>query len=96
MATEQGAKRAREVSDLMATTAGVLVDSIRTTDQQKEAAGQVSSTMVEIRRAVEQLAVEQRQRAATAERVEHMINELTETLTAHGVALDGDGHVDIR
>jgi len=91
MATEQGAKRAREVSDLMVSTAEALDQSIRTTDQQKEAAGQVSSTMVEIRRAVEELADEQRQRKVTAERVEGMISDLTQTLTEHGVALDGQG-----
>jgi methyl-accepting chemotaxis protein len=91
MATEQGAKRAREVSDLMTATAEALDESIRTTDQQKQAAGEVSTTMVEIRRAVEELADEQRQRKATAERVEGMIRDLTDTLTEHGVAVDGRG-----
>jgi methyl-accepting chemotaxis protein len=96
MATEQGAKRAREVSDLMVSTAEALDESIRTTDQQKEAAGQVSATMVEIRRAIEELADEQRQRRATAERVEAMIRDLTLTLTEHGVALDGRKREDGR
>jgi Na+-transporting methylmalonyl-CoA/oxaloacetate decarboxylase gamma subunit len=91
MATEQGAKRARQVTDLMTSTAGALDESIRTTDEQKDAAAQVSATMVEIRRVVEELVDEQRQRKATAERVEGMIGDLTETLTAHGVPLDGRG-----
>jgi len=91
MATEQGAKRAREVTELMASTAEALDQSIQTTDQQKQAAAQVSQTMLEIRRAVEELADEQRQRKITAERVESMIGDLTETLSEHGVALNGHG-----
>ena len=42
MATEQGAKQAREVGELMRSTADVLDESIRATDQQKEAAEQVA------------------------------------------------------
>jgi methyl-accepting chemotaxis protein len=91
MATEQGAKRAREVTELMGSTAEALDQSIQTTDQQKQAAAQVSASMVEIRRAVEELADEQRQRRATAERMESMIRDLTDTLTEHGVTLDGQG-----
>ena len=41
MATEQGAKQAREVGELMGSTADVLDESLRATDQQKEAAEQV-------------------------------------------------------
>jgi methyl-accepting chemotaxis protein len=89
MATEQGAKRAQEVSDLMRSTVDVLDESIRATDQQQEAATQVSATMLEIRRAIEELASEQVQRAATAERVETLIRGLTETLDAHGISENG-------
>jgi methyl-accepting chemotaxis protein len=76
MATEQGAKQAREVGDLMHTTAEVLDESIRATDQQKEAASQVASAMVEIRAAAEQLATEQQARAASATHVEELVSEL--------------------
>ena len=89
MATEQGAKRAQEVGDLMSSTVEVLDESIRATDQQKEAAGQVSDTMLDVRRAIEELASEQEQRAATAERVESMIQGLTEMLERHGLDVNG-------
>jgi methyl-accepting chemotaxis protein len=89
MATEQGTKRAQQVSDLMRTTVDVLDESIRATDQQKEAATQVSVTMLEIRRAIDELASEQVQRAATAERVETLIRGLTATLEHHGIATNG-------
>jgi methyl-accepting chemotaxis protein len=80
MATEQGAKQAREVGELMRSTGEVLDESIRATDQQKEAASQVSGAMVEIRSAAEQLAAEQQERAATAARVEELVAELEEKL----------------
>ena len=38
MATEQGARQARDVGELMRSTAGVLDDSIQATEQQKDAA----------------------------------------------------------
>ena len=66
MATEQGASQAREVGELMSSTADVLDESIRATEQQKEAAEQVSAAMVEIRTAAEQLAAEQQERTGTA------------------------------
>jgi methyl-accepting chemotaxis protein len=89
MATEQGAKRAHQVTDLMRSTVDVLDESIRATEQQKEAASQVSATMLEIRRAIEELASEQVQRATTAERVETLIRSLTETLERHGITTNG-------
>ena len=73
----------------MSSTVEVLDESIRATDQQKEAANQVSATMLEIRRAVEELAGEQQQRAATAESVETMIRDLTEMLERHGISVNG-------
>jgi methyl-accepting chemotaxis protein len=85
MATEQGARQARDVGDLMRSTAEVLDDSIQATEQQKEAAGQVTSTMLEIRKAAEELAGEQRQRAAVTEQVEQLMEELERTLAHHGV-----------
>ncbi|MDX6643373.1 MAG: hypothetical protein QOD76_1335, partial [Solirubrobacteraceae bacterium] len=55
-------------------------ESIRATDQQKEAAEQVSGAMVEIRTAAEQLAAEQQQRAASAERVNTLVDDLEHKL----------------
>jgi methyl-accepting chemotaxis protein len=80
MATEQGAKQAREVGELMHSTADVLDESIRATDQQKEAASQVAGAMVEIRAAAEQLAAEQQERATSAARVEELVEELERRL----------------
>ncbi|MDX6578717.1 MAG: hypothetical protein QOJ47_266 [Gaiellales bacterium] len=85
MATEQGARQASDVGELMRTTAGVLDDSIQATEQQKDAASQVTSTMLEIRKAAEELAGEQRQRAAVTEQVDVLVRELEETLAQHGL-----------
>jgi methyl-accepting chemotaxis protein-like sensor len=80
MATEQGAKQAREVGELMSSTVDVLDESLRATDQQKIAAEQVSVAMMEIRSAAEELAADERQRAATAERVDGLVDELEQRL----------------
>jgi uncharacterized phage infection (PIP) family protein YhgE len=80
MATEQGAKQAREVGELMSSTVDVLDESIRATEQQKVAAEQVAGAMVEIRAAAEQLAAEQQQRTATAERVNSLVDDLDHKL----------------
>jgi methyl-accepting chemotaxis protein len=82
MATEQGTKQAREVGELMHSTAEMLDESIRATDQQKEAASQVAGAMVEIRTAAEQLATEQQERATSAARVEALVEELEGKLGA--------------
>jgi methyl-accepting chemotaxis protein len=91
MATEQGAKQAREVGELMHSTAGVLDESIRATDQQKEAASQVAGAMVEIRAAAEQLAAEQQERAASAARVEELVEELEQRLAELSDLADARG-----
>jgi methyl-accepting chemotaxis protein len=91
MATEQGAKQAREVGELMRSTADVLDESIRATDQQKEAASQVSGAMVEIRTAAEQLATEQQGRAASAASVEDLVGALERVLKENGLAVS-NGH----
>ena len=80
LATEQGTKQAREVGELMRSTVEVLDESIRATDQQQEAAEQVAGAMVEIRTAAEQLASEQRERTAAAERVDGLVEELEQKL----------------
>ena len=76
MATEQGTRQAREVGELMASTATMLDESILATQQQKSAADQVATAIVQIRAAADQLAAEQTQRAATSERVEQLVHEL--------------------
>ena len=88
MATEQGAKQAREVGELMRSTADVLDESIRATDQQKEAASQVSGAMIEIRTTAEQFAAEQQERAASATNVEGLVGSLEQVLTDHGMVAE--------
>ena len=89
MATEQGTRQAREVGELMASTATMLEESILATQQQKSAADQVATAIVQIRAAADQLAAEQAQRAATSERVEQLVGDLEGTL--EGVAVVGAG-----
>jgi methyl-accepting chemotaxis protein len=76
MATEQGTRQAREVGELMTSTATMLEESILATQQQKSAADQVATAIVQIRQAADRLAVEQAQRAETSERVEDLVTEL--------------------
>jgi methyl-accepting chemotaxis protein len=80
MATEQGTRQAREVGELMTSTATMLEESILATQQQKSAADQVASAMVQIRESADQLAAEQEQRVGTAERVDQLVGELEQTL----------------
>ena len=95
MATEQGANQARDVGELMRTTADVLDESIRATGQQRDAASQVSSAMVEIRTTAAQFAAEQQARAASAADVERLVGSLEKVLADHGVALS-NGQIDIE
>ena len=69
MATEQGTRQAREVGELMTSTATMLEESILATQQQKSAADQVDTAIQQIREAADQLAEEQTQWAATAGRL---------------------------
>jgi methyl-accepting chemotaxis protein len=80
MATEQGTRQAREVGELMGSTAMMLEESILATQQQKSAADQVATAMVQIRESADQLAAEQEQRVGTAERVEQLVRELEQTI----------------
>jgi methyl-accepting chemotaxis protein len=84
MATEQGTRQAREVGDLMAATATMLEESILATQQQKSAADQVDGAIQQIREAADQLAAEQTERAATAERLEVVVSELESVLRDDG------------
>ncbi len=91
MATEQGAKHAHEVAELMGETAGSLEETTHATDQQREAAGQVASTMIEIRTAAEQLAAAQEQRTVTARQVEELVHDLEQVLVEQGLSPNGSG-----
>jgi EAL domain-containing protein (putative c-di-GMP-specific phosphodiesterase class I)/methyl-accepting chemotaxis protein len=80
MATEQGIRQAREVGELMASTATMLAESMLATQQQKSAADQVDGAIQQIRQAADQLAAEQVERAATAERLEALVEEIGSAL----------------
>ena len=67
--------------------------SMAATDNQKEAAAQAATTMVEIRRAAEQLAAEQQLRAGTSERVEELVRGLEGMLEGYGLPA-ANGHAD--
>jgi methyl-accepting chemotaxis protein len=59
--------------------------SMAATDQQKDAAEQAATSMIEIRRAVEALAAEQEQRADTADSVEELVIGLEQMLERYSV-----------
>ena len=93
MATEQGTLQAREVGELMTSTAAMLEESILATQQQKSAADQVDTAIQQIREAADQLAAEQSRRAATAHRLEALVADLETTLQGDGgPGPDGNGH----
>src|ERR1700689_2535238 len=90
MATEDGPRQAREVGDLMTSTATMLEQSILATQQQKSAADQVGMAIQQIRGAADQLAAEQSQWAATAGRLEALVDDLDRTLqTGNGSGPNG-------
>ncbi len=80
MATEQGMIQAREVGELMSSTATMLEESILATQQQKSAADQVDGAVQQIRETADQLADEQSQWSATAERLDTLVEELESAL----------------
>jgi methyl-accepting chemotaxis protein len=82
MATEQGTRHAREVGELMTSTASMLEESIVAAQQQKSAADQVDSAIQQIRQAADHLAAEQAQRATMAERLEALVDEIDGALHA--------------
>ena len=93
LATEQGARQAGEVGELMASTATMLADSILATGQQKSAADQVDTAIQQIRESAGALAAEQAQWLATAERLDGLVDELEHTLRDdHGES----GHVALQ
>jgi methyl-accepting chemotaxis protein len=82
MATEQGTRHAREVGELMTSTAGMLEESMVAAQQQKSAADQVDGAIQQIRQAADHLAAEQAQRATLAERLEALVDEIDGALQA--------------
>ena len=80
MATEQAISQARDIGDLMSSTAAVLEESILVTQQQKSAADQVDAAARQIRDAADHLASEQAQWAATAQRLEQLVTEIETAL----------------
>jgi methyl-accepting chemotaxis protein len=80
MATEQGMHQAREVGELMASTATMLENSILVTQQQKSATDQVDAATQQIREATEQFAAEQTQWVITSERLEKLVDEIEAAL----------------
>jgi two-component system chemotaxis sensor kinase CheA len=89
MATEQGTRQARDVGELMSSTAAMLEESILATQQQKSAADQVDAAAQQIRQAADQLAAEQAQWAATSERLEKLVDEIEGALGDVGLETAG-------
>ena len=81
MATEQGTRQAREVGELMTSTATMLEESLLAAQQQKTAADQVDAAILQIRQGADQLAADLALRAATAERLESLADEIEAVLS---------------
>ncbi len=84
IATEQGTRQAREVGQLMKSTSTMLEGSILASHQQKSAADQVDTAIQQVRHAADQLAAEQLQWSATAERLDALVDELETVLNDPG------------
>jgi len=90
MATEQGTRQAREVGELMTSTATMLEQSLLAAQQQKSAADQADTAILQIRQGADQLANAQSQRATTAERLESLVDEIENALRVGQAAHDDD------
>jgi methyl-accepting chemotaxis protein len=91
IATEQGTRQAREVGELMTSTATMLGESLAAAQQQKTAADQVDASILQIRQGADQLASAQSQRASTAERLESLVDEIENALRVGSqAAQDGE------
>jgi Methyl-accepting chemotaxis protein (MCP) signalling domain len=91
MATEQGTHQAREVGELMTSTATMLEESVLATQQQKSAADQVAEALQQIRAGAAQAAADQVRWASTSRRLEGLVKELTGALGSDGGAAAGNG-----
>jgi methyl-accepting chemotaxis protein len=96
MATQQGARQAREVAELMGSTTAMLDDSILATEQQQAAAEQVATAMIEIRRAATTVQNDPGTIITSSKDLERLASELEEALTAAGVRLDETQTVEAR
>ncbi len=96
MATQQGARQAREVAELMGSTAAMLDDSILATEQQQLAAEQVAEAMTEIRTAASTVQNDPGTIISSSKDLERLASELEEALVAAGVRLDETKTVEAR
>jgi methyl-accepting chemotaxis protein len=78
----------------MTSTADVLDESIRATEQQKQAAEQVSAAMVQVRTAAEQLAAEGSKRTGAAQHLAEQVSQLQNTLVEYGMSNNGTHSVN--
>ena len=92
LVTERGSKQAAEVVELMHSTGEELEQTLRATEQQRNAADQVSQAMAEIRSAAQQLAAEQDRRLETTRQVEALVERLEQTLQAVGLEVEVSGN----
>ncbi len=83
-ATGRGARQADQVGELMRSTAVMLQESVRATQQQKSAADDVDTALQEIRAATQQLAIGQQLRFGHAERLETLVRDLDAALQRPG------------
>jgi methyl-accepting chemotaxis protein len=81
MATEQGTRQAREVGELMTSTATMLEESLLAAQQQKTAADQADAAILQIRQGADQLAAGLAHRVAIAERLESLVDEIEAVLS---------------
>src|SRR6266851_4925558 len=90
LATELGTRLAGEVGELMKSTVAMLEEPMLATVQQKSAADQIETAIQQIRRAAEQLAVDQAQQSATAQRLEALVKDMRAGMSGRA---DGDSAV---
>ncbi|MDP9133906.1 MAG: hypothetical protein M3N56_03660, partial [Actinomycetota bacterium] len=85
LATEEGARQADEITELVQSSGEELEESLRAAEQQRAANEQVAVALGEIRGAVEKLSAEQDGRLETTESVEELVAELASLLEEHGL-----------
>jgi methyl-accepting chemotaxis protein len=88
MATQQGARQAREVAELMTSTAAMLEDSIVATEQQQAASEQVAAAMLQIQEATAYIMTDPGGGRRAAQEFEAITGAVDEVLTRYGVPLD--------
>jgi methyl-accepting chemotaxis protein len=97
MATQQGARQAEEVANLMTSTLGMLEDAIRATQQQQAATEQLASAVVQIRASAESVSSTKNTGHIPAmKKVEALTESLEEAVVGWGVELDESQRVAAR